>query len=93
MLQKVLDWVRGEVANDTDWPMCPRHDTRLKLVKKIGQPARFMDQETETYTLMFHCPVEECDEQATRQRVRTQIPVPGEQPQRPPWAERDRRSL
>ncbi len=93
MLQKVLGWVRGEVADDSHWPECPRHEVRMELFKTVGRPARFLDQETETYTLLFRCPVEACDEQATRSRARTQIPVPGERPLRPPWAERDQKSL
>jgi hypothetical protein len=93
LLQKVMGWVRGEVADESEWPMCPRHDVRMEMFKKVGQPTRFMDQETETYTLLFRCPVEGCDEQATRRRARTQIPVPGERPERPSWAERDQKSL
>lgn len=90
MLQKVLSWARGEVADQSEWPMCPRHDVRMDLFKKVGKPTRFTDQETETYTLIFRCPVAGCDETATRTRLRTQVPVPGEQTDRPSWAERDR---
>lgn len=89
MLQKVLDWARGEVAENTEWPVCPVHETRMELFKTVGTPARFTDQETTGYTLIFRCPEPGCDEQATRNRLRTQAPVPGENTKRPSWAKRD----
>jgi hypothetical protein len=90
VLQKVLDWARGEVAEETDWPVCPLHDERMELFKTVGTPTRFTDQETTRYTLLYRCPVPGCDEQATRDRLRTQVPVPGEKTKRPSWAQRDR---
>jgi hypothetical protein len=89
VLQKVLDWARGEVAEDINWPVCPVHGERMELFKTVGAPTRFTDQETGSYTLLFRCPVPGCDEQQTRQRLRTQIPVPGERTVRPSWAKRD----
>ena len=82
VLQRVLDWARGEVAEQTDWPVCPLHDEPMELFKTV-------DQETPLYTLIYRCPREDCDEQATREKIRTQIPVPGEKPRRPSWAKRD----
>lgn len=93
MLQKVLDWARGTVAEEAGWPMCPLHDVRMELFKKVGDPTRFTAQETERYTLLFRCPNEDCDEQQTRTRLRSQIPVPGENPERPSWAKRNRQSI
>lgn len=90
MLQKVLDWARGEVAEETDWPVCPLHNERMELFKTVGTPTRFTDQETPRYTLLYRCIHRDCDEQATRDRLRYQIPVPGENTRRPSWAERDR---
>lgn len=93
MLQKVLDWVRGETAHESEWPECPLHGVQMEMFKKVGQPTNLTEQETETYTLLYRCPLDGCDEQATRRRIRSQIPVPGEQTPRPSWAERDRKTL
>lgn len=73
--------------------MCPNHDTPMELFKTVGRPARFTDQETGSYTLIYRCPIEGCDEQATRERLRTQIPVPGEGTPRPSWAKRGPRDM
>jgi hypothetical protein len=89
VLQKVLDWARGEIAVETSWPVCPVHDTQMELFKTLGTPTRFTDQETVSYTLLYRCTEPGCDEQATRNRVRTQVPVPGERTKRPSWAKRD----
>lgn len=89
MLQRVLDWARGTIAEDTNWPECPLHGVRMELFKTVGAPTRFTDQETGSYTLLFRCTEPGCDEQQTRQRLRTQIPVPGERTARPSWAKRD----
>jgi hypothetical protein len=55
----------------------------------IGRPARFSYQTEETYTVIYFCPVQGCDETATTQLAMTQIPVPGESPRRPAFARRD----
>lgn len=93
MVAKLFHWIRGDVAPQDDVPVCPNHDVPMDLYKKLGKPARFAEQETQTYTLIFKCPVPGCGESAERTRVRAQIPVPGEQTARPPWAARDRKSL
>jgi hypothetical protein len=93
MVAKMIQWIRGEVPPQDDVPVCPEHDVPMELFKKLGKPARFLDQETQTYTLIFKCPVPGCGESAERTRVRTQIPVPGERTARPPWAQRDRKGL
>ena len=92
MLEKLLAWVRGDVPTQDDVPECPRHHQPMEMFKKVGRPARYSAQETETYELIFRCTAPGCDESATRQRVRTQIPVPGETTERPGWA-RARKSL
>jgi hypothetical protein len=86
VLEKLLAWVRGDEQPQDDVPICPRHDVPMELFKKVGKPARFSDQETETYQLIFRCNVPGCDESATRRRIRTQIPAPGETTERPDWA-------
>lgn len=93
MLQKVLDWARGTVAEESGWPVCPVHDVRMELFKTVGRPAYFTDQETGSYTLLYRCPLDDCDEQSTRRRLRTQIPVPGERTERPSWAKRNRQDI
>lgn len=64
-------------------PECPDHHTEMHLRGKLGRPTRFSDQTGSEYTLVYFCPVEECNETATREHVRTQIPVPGAAPARP----------
>jgi hypothetical protein len=86
VLERFAAWLRGAELPQDDIPVCPLHDEPMQLFKKVGNPARFSDQETETYTLIFRCPVPGCDESATRRRVRTQIPAPGETTERPDWA-------
>jgi hypothetical protein len=93
MVTKMISWIRGEVPPQDDVPVCPEHDVPMDLYKKLGKAARYADQETQTYTLIFKCPVPGCGESAERTRVRNQIPVPGERTTRPPWATRDRKGL
>ena len=92
VLDKLIAWVRGDAPIQDDIPECPAHHVPMELFKKVGKPARFTDQETESYDLLFRCPVPGCDETASRRRVRNQIPVPGETTDRPDWA-RSQKSL
>lgn len=89
VLQKVLDWVRGDFSQPEEWPICPVHHEPMELFRTVGTPTRFTDQESVQYTLLYRCPVELCDETQERVRLRSQIPVPEENPQRPSWAKRD----
>ena len=93
MVAKMIQWIRGDMPPQDDVPLCPDHKTEMELYKKLGKPARYTDQETQTYTLMFRCTIPGCGESAERTRVRNQIPVPGERTTRPPWASRDRKGL
>jgi hypothetical protein len=93
MLAKMIEWMRGDEPVQDDIPECRMHNVPMELFKKVGKPARFQDQETETYALLFRCPVPGCDETAERRRVRNQIPVPGERTARPAYAIRDRKGL
>jgi hypothetical protein len=92
VIAKILAWVRGEEPPQDDVPVCPEHGEPMALFKKVGKPARYTDQETETYQFLYRCVVPGCDESATRRRIRTQIPVPGETTERPAWTQR-RKSL
>jgi hypothetical protein len=53
-------------------PVCPVHNMPMVIRAKVGKPARFTNQQTQTYTLIFRCPVPQCDEtkQVTRQRYK-----------------------
>jgi hypothetical protein len=93
MVQRMIRWLKGVEPEQDEVPRCPAHGEQMLLYKKVGKPARFTDQETETYTLLFRCPVPGCGETAERKRIRTQIPVPGERTERPAWASRSRKSL
>lgn len=92
MLARMMDWIKGTPAPD-DEPVCRLHGVPMELYKKVGKPARFHEQQTATYTMLYHCVVPGCDESAERTRVRTQIPVPLGITERPPWANRDRKVL
>lgn len=87
VLEGLIAWLRGDKPQDDEWPMCPDHHVPMVLSKKTGKPARYADQENETYTMIFRCPVEGCDQVANRTRMRTQIPVTGEPPDRPSWVQ------
>ncbi len=89
-MQRVLDVIFRRERFDPEIPICPDHKTEMRLRGKQGRPTRFADQSEEEYTLIYFCPVEGCNETASRVRVRTQIPVPGEPPERPLFARRGR---
>lgn len=89
-MDKLMRWLRGATIQDEDTPVCPDHGVTMDLFKNVGKPARFSDQATQTYTLLYRCPVPGCDNTAERERVRNQIPVSGEQTPRPAWSKQDR---
>lgn len=93
VIGRMMRWVRGDETEQDEIPECADHHVPMVLFKKAGKPARFTDQETETYYLLFVCPVEGCGNSAERRRIRTQIPVPGERTERPDWATHDRKSI
>lgn len=82
-MQRIVDVIFRRERNDPDTPVCPSHEVEMRLRGKQGQPTRFSDQTEEQYTLLYFCPVDKCDQSAERKQVRTQIPVPGEPPERP----------
>jgi hypothetical protein len=93
MVARLVQWIKGVEPEQDDIPRCRAHGEQMELFKKVGKPARFTDQPTESYTLLFRCPVPGCGEHAERTRIRNQIPVPGERTERPVWATRDRKGL
>jgi hypothetical protein len=85
-MQRMLDMILGRVHEIPAIPVCPDHKAEMQLRGKLGRPARFTDQTEETYTLIYYCPEEDCNQTATREQARTQIPVPNEPPERPSFA-------
>ena len=86
MVQRVLDVIFRRERIEPEIPVCPDHGVEMRLRGKQGRPTRFSDQTEEEYTLIYFCPAETCNETAAIKRVRTQIPVPGEPPERPTFA-------
>lgn len=70
-------------------PICVDHDVEMRIRGKLGRPSRFADQTEEEYTFIYFCPIDGCNHTATRQRTRSQIPVPGESPTRPGFSRID----
>lgn len=85
-MPSLLDVIFRRVPEEPDIPLCRDHQVEMRLRGKLGKPTRFADQSEEEYTLIYFCPVEQCNETAERVKVRTQIPVPGEPPERPTFS-------
>jgi len=88
VVQRVIDWVFKRERQEPDIPECPSHHVPMQLRGLMGDPARFSYQRHETYTAIYYCPTQGCDETATVSMERTQIPVPGAAPDRPRYARR-----
>jgi len=84
----VLDVVLRRNRVEPVVPVCPDHKVEMRLRGKQGRPTRFSAQTEEEYTLIYFCPVEDCNQTATRKRTKTQIPVPTENPDRPTFGRR-----
>lgn len=82
----LLDRIFRTNLEEPEIPMCPDHKVEMRLRGKLGKPTRFFEQTESEYTLIYFCPVEECNETATRVALRTQIPVPGDAPDRPAYS-------
>ncbi len=89
MVQRLLNAIMRREDDEPEIPNCPEHNIDMRLRGKQGRPTRFADQSEQEYTLIFFCPVEQCNHTAAVTRVRTQIPAPGESPERPTFARRD----
>lgn len=91
-MPSLLDVILRRNRDESGVPTCPDHKTQMRVRGTLGRPSRFADQAQEEYTVIYFCPVEECNQTAERSTVRTQVPVPGEPPARPSFARtRDRR--
>lgn len=88
MVQQVLDWVFKRERVEPDVPLCPDHHAPMQLRGYIGRPARFTYQQNESYTVIYYCPVQGCNETAQRELSMTQIPVPEVSPRRPDFSRR-----
>jgi hypothetical protein len=82
-MQRMLDMILGREREIPEIPVCPAHHVEMHLRGKLGRPTRFADQTEQEYTLIYYCPVEECNETDTRSRVRSQIPSPVAEVERP----------
>ena len=87
-MQRILNSILRREQADPHIPNCPAHKVEMRLRGKQGRPARFSQQSEEEYSLIFYCPVDGCDETRIIHRVKTQIPVPGEAPDRPDYVKR-----
>jgi hypothetical protein len=85
-VNRVLDIILRRERVEPAIPVCPDHHVEMRLRGKQGRPARFSDQTEEEYTLIYFCPIPGCDNTAEVTRVKTQIPVPGETPERPTFS-------
>ena len=85
-MQRVLDIILGREREIPAIPVCPDHHIQMNLRGELGRPTRFSDQTEEEYTLIYYCPAAKCNHTDTRERARSQIPVPNEPPDRPSFA-------
>lgn len=83
------DRFTGKRVYDSDIPVCPDHGLEMQLRGKLGRPARFHDQQSSEYTLIYYCPHPGCAYTESRDVRRTQVAVPGAQPDRPTYARRN----
>lgn len=89
MVQRLVNAIMRREDDEPEIPNCPEHGIDMRLRGKQGRPTRFADQSEEEYTYIYFCPVEQCNHTAAVTRVKTQIPAPGEAPERPTFARRD----
>ncbi|MDP9367626.1 MAG: hypothetical protein M3Q03_05010 [Chloroflexota bacterium] len=91
-MNRVLDIILRRNRIEPDVPICPQHNIEMHLRGKQGRPTRFSDQTEEEYTLIYFCPEDDCNHTEAVKRVKTQIPVPGEPPERPLFSRRGERN-
>ncbi len=85
-MNRLLDVILRRNEPEPDIPICDQHRLEMRLRGKQGRPTRFTQQSEEEYTLIYYCPADGCNHTASIDRVKTQIPVPGEPPARPGFA-------
>ena len=82
----LLDIIFRREVEVPEIPVCPDHKVEMRIRGKMGKPTRFDDQSEAEYTLIYFCPVDQCNQAENRVKVRTQVPVPGESPKRPTYS-------
>ena len=85
-MPSLLDVILRRNTDEKTPPDCPDHKVEMHLRGKMGRPSRFENMTEEDYTVIYFCPVEGCNETATRLVTRRQIPVPGVPPRRPDYS-------
>ena len=85
-MPNLFDMILGRKVDEERTAVCPSHDLEMDLRGKIGRPSRFAGTSEEDYTLIYYCPLPDCNETAERNVRRTQIPVPKRAPQRPDFS-------
>lgn len=85
-MPSLLDIILGRKVDERKTPECPIHHLEMDLRGKIGRPSRFAGTSEEDYTLVYYCPVPDCNETGERTVRRTQIPVPHRSPRRPAFS-------
>ncbi len=88
-MNRLLDVILRRTTFDPKIPTCNQHGTEKRLRGKQGRPTRFSEQTEEEYTLLYYCPADGCNHTSAVSPVKTQIPVPGEAPERPAFARAD----
>ncbi len=89
-MPRIIDVVLRRTKPEPQIPRCSDHKIEMHLRGKQGRPTRFAAQSEEEYTLIYFCPVPNCNHTAETKKVATQIPVPGESPVRPSFARKGR---
>ena len=67
----------GEAENRPLVPVCPDHDITMRLRGIQGRPARFNRQSEEEYTLIYFCPIDDCDQSKSVDDRAVTGPSPG----------------
>lgn len=91
-MQPLLDVIYRRESDSPEAPVCPDHHVEMQIRGKLGKPTRFAEQAQAEYTMIYFCPTPGCNHTELRPAVRTQIPVPGEAPDRPVFARPGNRS-
>ena len=88
-MPSLLDVILRRNTEEKTPPDCPDHHVEMRLRGKLGRPSRFEGMSEETYTQIYFCPVEGCNNTEQREVARRQVPVPGVPPRRPSFSRDD----